>query len=66
MASPKSVSEEEGDDISTPSDDRLGVVKSPSADQGTPLMETQSDERETTKEEKMETNSLPIEKKEYC
>jgi hypothetical protein len=64
MASPKSVSEEEGDDIPTPTDDRLGVVKSPSADQGTPLIETQSDETETTKEERMETDSHINDKKE--
>jgi hypothetical protein len=57
-ASSKSVSENEGDDILTPSDDRLGTVKSSSADQGTPLMETQSDERETAKEERMETPFL--------
>jgi hypothetical protein len=63
-ASLKSVSEEEGDDIPTLSDDRLGVVKSSSADQGTPLMETQSDERETAKEERMETESPPNDKKE--
>jgi hypothetical protein len=41
-ASSKSGSEEERDDIPTPSDDQLGAVKSPSADQGTPLVETQS------------------------
>jgi hypothetical protein len=62
-ASSKSVSEEEGDDISTPSDDQLGAVKSSSADQGTPLMETQSNERETAKE-RMETDSPPNDKKE--
>jgi hypothetical protein len=39
-ASSKSGSEEKGDDIPTPSDDRLGAVKSSSADQGTPLVET--------------------------
>jgi hypothetical protein len=39
-------------------DDRPGSVKSYSADQGTPLMETQSDETETAKEERMQTDSL--------
>jgi hypothetical protein len=58
IASSKLVSEEEGDDIPTPSDDGLGAVKS-SADQGTPLMEPQSDKRETAKEEGMETDSPP-------
>jgi hypothetical protein len=60
----KSVSEDEGDDIPTPPDYRLGAVKSSSADQETLLMETQSDERETAKEERMETDSPPKDKKE--
>jgi hypothetical protein len=55
MASSKSVSEEEEDDIPTLSDDRLGAVKSSSTDQGTPLMVTQSDKREVAKEDRMET-----------
>jgi hypothetical protein len=59
----KSVSEDEGDDITTPPDDRLGAVKSSSADQGALLVETQSDERETAKEERMETESPPKGKK---
>jgi hypothetical protein len=60
----KSVSEDEGKDIPTIPDDQPGAVKSSSADQGTPLMETQSDEREMAKEERMETDSLPKDKKE--
>jgi hypothetical protein len=60
----KSVSEDEGKDIPTPPDDRPGEEKSSSVDQGTPLMETQSDERETAKEERMETDSPPKDKKE--
>jgi hypothetical protein len=63
-ASSKSVSEDEGDDIPTSPDDRLGTVKSSSADQGTPLMETQSDEMERAKEERMETDILSKDKKE--
>jgi hypothetical protein len=74
IASSKSVSEGEGDDIPTPLDDRQGaarkeeeiplITKSSSAHQGTPLMETRSDERETAKEERMETDSPPNDKKE--
>jgi hypothetical protein len=72
--SSKSVPEGEGDNILTPSNDRQGaarneeeiplITKSSSADQGTPLMETRSDARETAKEERMETGSLPNDKKE--
>jgi hypothetical protein len=62
--SSKSVCEEEGDDISTPSNDRLGAVESSSADRGTLLMETQSDEKEVAKEERMDTDSPPNDKKE--
>jgi hypothetical protein len=50
----KSVSEDEGEDIPTPPDDRRGAVKSSSIDQGTLLMETQSDDWETAKEERVE------------
>jgi hypothetical protein len=70
-ASPKSVSEGEGDDIPTPSDDGQAaagkeeeiplITKSSSADQGTTLMETQCGERETAKKERMETDSHPKE-----
>jgi hypothetical protein len=73
-ASLKSVSEGEGDDIPTPSDDRQGAArkeeeiplttKSSSADQGTPLMGTRSDKREIAKKERMETDSPFNEKKE--
>jgi hypothetical protein len=63
-ASSKSVSEGGGDDIPTPSDDQQGAEKSSSADQGTPLMETKSDEMETAKEERMETDSPPNDKRE--
>jgi hypothetical protein len=63
-ASLKSVSEDEGEDIPTPKDDRPGAVKSSSADQGTLLMETQSDEREMAMEERMEADSPPKDKKE--
>jgi hypothetical protein len=54
-ASSKSVSEGEGDDLPTPSDDRGR------ADQGTPSNGTQSDNREEV-EEKMETDSSLNEK----
>jgi hypothetical protein len=74
IASPKSVSEGEGDDIPTPSDDRQGaarkkeeiplIIISSSADRVTPLMETRYDESETTKEERTETDSPPNDKKE--
>jgi hypothetical protein len=73
-ASSKSVSEGKGNDIATPSDDRQGaaekeeeiplITKSISPDRGTPLMGTRSDNRETAKEKKMETDSPPNEKKE--
>jgi hypothetical protein len=56
----------EGDDIPTTSDDRQGaarkeeeiplITKSSSADPGTHLMGTRSDERESAKEERMETD----------
>jgi hypothetical protein len=49
-ASSMSVSEDERDDIPTSPDDRLGAVKSSSADQRTLLMETQTDEREKARE----------------
>jgi hypothetical protein len=62
-ASLKSVSENEEEEIPTPPDDRPGAVKSSSADQGTPLMETQSDSRETA-EERMETDCPPKDKTE--
>jgi hypothetical protein len=72
-ASSKSVSEGEGGNIPTPSDDRQGAArkeeeiplttKSTSQDQGTPLMGTRSEKRETAKEERMETDSPPNEKK---
>jgi hypothetical protein len=72
-ASSKSVSEGEGDDILTPSDDRRGEAerkeeialrtKSTSADQGTFLKGTQSDKRGEAKEERMETDPSLNEKK---
>jgi hypothetical protein len=62
--SSKSVSEDEGEGIPTPPDDRSGAVKSSSADQGTPLMETQSDERERARAQKIETDPPPKDKKE--
>jgi hypothetical protein len=64
LAFSKSVSEHNGEDIHTPPDDQPGAVKSSSADQRTPLMETQSDERETAKEERMEIDSPPKDNKE--
>jgi hypothetical protein len=73
-ASSKSVSEGEGDDIPTPSDDRRGAAerkeeiplrtKSISADKGVPSKGTRSDKRETAKEKRMETDSLPNDKNE--
>jgi hypothetical protein len=53
---------DEREDILSPPDHRPGAVKSSSSDQGTPLMETQSDERKTAKEERMETHSPPKDK----
>jgi hypothetical protein len=52
IESSKSVSEGEGDDIPSPSDDRMGT------DQGTTLSGTQSANREEI-QEKMETGSSP-------
>jgi hypothetical protein len=73
-ASSKSVSESEGDNIPTPSDDRQGaagkeekiplMTKSTSADQGTPLKGTRSDKREKANEKTMETDSPPNDNKE--
>jgi hypothetical protein len=60
----KSVSEDEGDDIPTPQNDKIGAVKSSPADQRTLLMETQSDERKKAEEERTETDSPPKDKKE--
>jgi hypothetical protein len=48
-----------GKTFTNPPDDQLGAVKSSSADQRTFLMETQSDERETAKEERMDIDSPP-------
>jgi hypothetical protein len=55
---------EEGDDNPSSSDGRPGVVESSSTDQGPPLMENQSEEEKRTREERMETDSPPIDKKE--
>jgi hypothetical protein len=73
-ASWKSVSEGEGDDIPTPSDDLRGAaetkeeiplrIKSTSADQGSPSKGSRSDKTERAKEEGMETDPSPSEKKE--
>jgi hypothetical protein len=60
----KSVPGDEEDDIPTPPDDRLGALKSSFADQWTLLMETQSDERDKAKEERMETDSPRKDRKE--
>jgi hypothetical protein len=62
--SSKSASEEEGDDTPSSLDGRPRVVESFSTDQGPPLMETQSEEEKPTREERMETDSPPIDKKE--
>lgn len=61
--SSKLTSEGEGDDIPASSDDRLVVVESPSTDQGPPSIETQSEEGKLTREERMETDSPPKDKK---
>jgi hypothetical protein len=73
-ASSESVSEGEGDDIHTPSDDQRGAavteeeiplsIKSTSAEQGTPSKGTWPDKRQRVKEEGMETDPFPSEKKE--
>jgi hypothetical protein len=70
-ASSKSVSEGEGDDIRTPSDDQRGAVerkgeiplkmKSTNADQWTPSKGTRSDKRERGTEERMEIDPSPNE-----
>jgi hypothetical protein len=71
----KSVSEGGGGDITTSSDDQRGAIerkekiplriKSTSADQGIPSKGTRSDKRERAKEEGMETDTSPNEKKEW-
>jgi hypothetical protein len=73
-ASSKLISGGKGDDIHTPSDDWRGAAerkdeiplrtKPTSADQGTPSKGTRSDKREEDKEERMETDPSPNEKKE--
>jgi hypothetical protein len=64
-ASSKSVSEGEGNDIPTHSDDRHGAAKSSPADQETLLIETQPDEKDTAKEKRMKTDSFLNDKKEF-
>jgi hypothetical protein len=60
----KSASEEDGDDTTSSLVGRPRVVESPSTDQGSPIMETQSEEGKLTREERMETDSPPKDKKE--